>query len=222
VGDRPRVGISACLLGEPVRYDAGHKRDAWLVDVLGPQVDWVPVCPEVEAGFGTPRETMQLVRPDRGGIALMTTGTARDVTDMMCRYTDRRIEELARARLDGYVLKADSPSCGIDGVPVSAISLTIPSRDVLNAKPARPASLDRLGMSAHGELVEPCAALRSPRAPFDLGRTGRGLFAEALMARLPHLPVADERRLADPALRSAFITRIIAHHRIHHQCRDVL
>ena len=144
MSDRPRVGISACLLGEPVRYDAGHKRDAWLVDALGPQVEWVPVCPEVEAGFGTPRETMQLVRADGGGIALMTTASARDVTDMMRRYTDRRIDELARADLDGHVLKAESPSCGIEDVPVSAVSLTVPSGDALNARPAEPASLDRL------------------------------------------------------------------------------
>ena len=54
-----------------------------------------------------------------------------------------------------------------------------------------------------------------PSAPFDLGTTGRGLFAEALLSRLPHLPVADERRLADPAFRAAFITRIVAHHRDH-------
>src|SRR5207247_8443192 len=81
VSDRPRIGISACLLGEPVRYDAGHKRDAWIVEVLGPMGEWVPVCPEVEAGFGTPRETMRLVRTNEGGIALMSTGDARDVTD---------------------------------------------------------------------------------------------------------------------------------------------
>ena len=60
-GDRPRVGISACLLGERVRFDAGHKRDAFLTDVLGRHVEWVEVCPEVEAGFGTPREPMRLV-----------------------------------------------------------------------------------------------------------------------------------------------------------------
>jgi uncharacterized protein YbbK (DUF523 family) len=172
VSDRPRVGISACLLGEPVRYDAGHKRDAWLVDALGPQVEWVPVCPEVEAGFGTPRETMEFVRADGGGVALMTTETKRDVTEMMHRYTDRRIDELARAGLDGYVLKADSPSCGIEGVPV-------------------------FGVSASAEI--------------NLRSTGRGLLAEALLSRLPHLPVADERQLADPAFRTAFIARILAH-----------
>ena len=60
--DRPiRVGISACLLGQEVRYDGGHKRDSFLVDTFGRFVEWVPVCPEVEAGFGTPREAMRLV-----------------------------------------------------------------------------------------------------------------------------------------------------------------
>jgi len=156
VGDRPRIGISACLLGEPVRYDGRHKRDAWLVDVLGPQVEWVSVCPEVEAGFGTPRETMELVRDASGRTALMTTGTKRDVTDTLQRYADRRVEELARADLDGYVLKTDSPSCGLEGP---------------------------------------------------------GLFAAALTARLPDLPVVDERQLDDRHARQRFVDDVRAHHR---------
>ena len=56
-----RLGISRCLLGEEVRFDGGHKRDTFLTEVLGRYVEWVPVCPEVEAGLGTPREAMRLV-----------------------------------------------------------------------------------------------------------------------------------------------------------------
>ena len=56
-----RLGISRCLLGDEVRFDGGHKRDNFLTDVFGPYVEWVPVCPEVEAGLGTPREAMRLV-----------------------------------------------------------------------------------------------------------------------------------------------------------------
>jgi FdhD protein len=156
VGDRPRVGISACLLGEPVRYDGRHKRDAWLVDVLGPQVEWVSVCPEVEAGFGTPRETMELVRDASGRTALVTTETKRDVTDTLQHYADRRVEELARADLDGYVLKADSPSCGLEGP---------------------------------------------------------GLFAAVLTARMPDLPIVDERQLDDGDARQRFSDGVRAHHR---------
>lgn len=114
---KPRVGISSCLLGERVRYDGGHKRDAWLVDVLGADVEWVPVCPEVEAGFGTPREPVDMVRRADGVRLLMAVHTNRDLTAPMRRFIERRIEELAVARLSGYVLKAGSPSCGLDEEP---------------------------------------------------------------------------------------------------------
>jgi uncharacterized protein YbbK (DUF523 family) len=117
VPDRPRIGVSACLLGEPVRYDGGDKRDAWLVDVVGPQVEWVPVCPEVEAGLGTPREPMNLGRDVTGRIALVTDRVRDDLTTTMAEYSARRVDQLDDADLDGYVLKAGSPSCGLD-VPV--------------------------------------------------------------------------------------------------------
>lgn len=60
-----RLGISACLIGEAVRFDGGHKRDFFLVKTLGPIVEWVPVCPELESGLGVPRESMRLVQIDR-------------------------------------------------------------------------------------------------------------------------------------------------------------
>src|SRR5438045_2047378 len=87
VVDRPRIGVSACLLGERVRYDGRDKRDAWLVDVLGPQVEWVPVCPEVEAGLGTPREPMNLGRDAAGRIVLVTGGVRTDLTKTMTDYS---------------------------------------------------------------------------------------------------------------------------------------
>jgi len=112
-----RVGISACLLGEQVRYDGGDKRDATIIETLGRVVEWVPVCPEVEAGFGTPREAMNLVRTG-GGIRLITVDTVRDVTERLDAYSRRRVSELAFEDLAGYVLKKDSPSCGLEGVKV--------------------------------------------------------------------------------------------------------
>jgi uncharacterized protein YbbK (DUF523 family) len=114
VTDRPRIGISACLLGERVRYDGGDKRDAWLVDELGPRVDWVSVCPEVEAGFGTPREPMQLVRSADGVAMIVATRPRPDLTASLRALSEGRVGELAAAGLDGYVLKAGSPSCAID------------------------------------------------------------------------------------------------------------
>jgi uncharacterized protein YbgA (DUF1722 family)/uncharacterized protein YbbK (DUF523 family) len=112
-----RVGISSCLLGESVRFDGGHKRDAFLVDTFGRFVEWVPICPEVECGLGTPRESMRLVRVDKG-IRLLTVKTAVDLTDRMATYVQRQMPIIAAANLCGYVLKKDSPSCGLERVKI--------------------------------------------------------------------------------------------------------
>src|SRR5678816_4878600 len=90
--ERIRLGISACLLGKPVRFDGGHKRDSFLVESLGQFVDWVPVCPEVESGLDAPRESMRLVQAD-GRIRLLTNRTAHDHTTRMQGYARRRVEE---------------------------------------------------------------------------------------------------------------------------------
>ncbi len=113
---RPRIGVSACLLGEEVRYDGGHKRSVTLIDVIGPHVELVPVCPEVEVGMGTPREPLQLVRDDRG-VRMVTVTTRIDYTDRMNDWAERRVRELQQSGIDGYVLKSGSPSCGLE-VPV--------------------------------------------------------------------------------------------------------
>jgi uncharacterized protein YbgA (DUF1722 family)/uncharacterized protein YbbK (DUF523 family) len=111
------IGISSCLLGQKVRFDGGHKRDTFLTETFGRFVEWVPVCPEVECGFGTPREAMRLVQAQHG-LRLMTIKTGKDLTDVMQRYADRRIRELEHEDLCGYVLKKNSPSCGMERVKV--------------------------------------------------------------------------------------------------------
>ena len=112
-----RIGISRCLLGEPVRFDGGHKRDSFLVDTLGRYVEWVPVCPEVEVGLGTPREALRLVG-DLHAPRLITINTGIDHTDAMNRFARQRVRELETLNLSGFVFKSDSPSCGIGGVPL--------------------------------------------------------------------------------------------------------
>ena len=91
-----RLGVSACLLGNEVRYDGGHKRNPFLTDLLGPFVEWVPVCPEVEAGFGTPREAMRLVT-DGTDVRLVTVRTRRDVTGQLEQAVAARLRTLARS-----------------------------------------------------------------------------------------------------------------------------
>ena len=110
-----RLGISRCLLGDEVRFDGGHKRDNFLTDVFGRYVEWVPVCPEVEAGLGTPREAMRLVGDPRHP-RLVTIRSGTDHTQALVRMTDDRIEALKKLELAGYVFKKDSPSCGIERV----------------------------------------------------------------------------------------------------------
>ena len=164
-----RVGVSACLLGQRVRYDGGHKANPFIIETLGRYFCWVPVCPEMEIGLGTPRETLRLVG-DVTAPSLVATVSGHDLTAPMQRYATQRLSQLAELGLHGYVLKKNSPSCGMRGIRV-------------------------YGSSGR------------------LRRSGRGLFAQALIARWPLLPVEEEGRLQDPGLREHFIERVYACHR---------
>jgi uncharacterized protein YbgA (DUF1722 family)/uncharacterized protein YbbK (DUF523 family) len=174
--DPPRIGISRCLLGDEVRHDGGHKRDPFLVSTFGRFVEWVPVCPEVEVGMGTPREAIHLVASADGVpggaqmVRLVGVKSRQDWTARMATFAASRSQELKSADLAGYVLKKDSPSCGLERVRV---------RD--------------------GERVT---------------RSGRGLFAEALVTEFPNLPIEEEGRLNDPALRENFVERVFAYQRV--------
>jgi uncharacterized protein YbgA (DUF1722 family)/uncharacterized protein YbbK (DUF523 family) len=112
-----RLGISRCLLGDEVRFDGGHKKDSFLTDVFGRYVEWVPVCPEVEAGLGTPREAMRLVG-DPQGPRLVTIKSGTDHTRALESMTTNRITQLMELDLSGYVFKKGSPSCGIERVRI--------------------------------------------------------------------------------------------------------
>jgi uncharacterized protein YbgA (DUF1722 family)/uncharacterized protein YbbK (DUF523 family) len=164
--EKIRLGVSACLLGEAVRYDGGHKRDAFLTETLAPFVEWVSVCPELELGLGVPRDTLRLVGEGRAP-RLVVERTGEDLTARMRRFARDRLDELAALDLDGYVLKRASPSCGLFRVRV------------------------------YGQTGAP-------------GAVGRGLFAGALVERFPALPVEEEGRLNDPAIRENFIERVFA------------
>jgi uncharacterized protein YbbK (DUF523 family) len=172
VSRRPRIGISSCLLGEMVRWDGGHKRNALLIERLDAEVEWVAVCPEMEIGLGAPREPIDLVRMETG-IALMTSNSGRDLTETMRQYAEARVDALGKEQLSGYVLKSDSPSCGPTAVRV---------------------------LSARGDVLD---------------RTGRGLFAEALMRGLPDLPIEEDTRLNDLRSIDGFMARVRAFQRTH-------
>jgi uncharacterized protein YbgA (DUF1722 family)/uncharacterized protein YbbK (DUF523 family) len=165
-----RLGVSACLLGRKVRYDGQHKRDAFVADVLGPFVEWVPVCPELEVGMGVPREPIRLVGT-AAAPRLLGERSGKDHTRAMLEFAEVRVRELERLDLHGYVTKRDSPSCGLERVRVHGPRGGAPRRD------------------------------------------GVGMFVRVLAARMPLLPIEEEGRLNDPALRESFVERIFAHAR---------
>ena len=98
--------MSSCLLGSLVRFDGGHKRFRFLTDELDPYVEWVPYCPEIEIGLGTPREPIRLTS---GGRLVNRSGTADHTVPMKSLPLPTAV--------DGYVFKAKSPSCGVWGIP---------------------------------------------------------------------------------------------------------
>jgi len=115
--ERIRLGVSKCLLGEPVRYDGQHKRDTFVVDTLGPLVDFVPVCPEVECGLGVPREAMRLIGTKENP-RLVTIRSGQDITPRMQDWIKPRLDQLAKENLCGYIFKARSPSSGMERVKI--------------------------------------------------------------------------------------------------------
>jgi len=117
MGEKIRLGISTCLLGEKVRFDGGHKLDRFLTDTLGRYVEYVPVCPEVECGFGVPREPFRLVG-DPENPRLVTTRTGVDHTERMVEWARKRVRELEKEGLSGYIFKSGSPSSGMERVKV--------------------------------------------------------------------------------------------------------
>ncbi|WP_284602026.1 YbgA family protein [Dickeya dadantii] len=163
------VGISACLLGNPVRFDGGHKRLAFAVEQLAPYFHFEPVCPEMAIGLPVPRPALRLVKSDEGGLRLLASnGSGLDVTDQMAAFSAEKAAQLAH--LCGYIVCAKSPSCGMERVKI-----------------------------------------------YDAGqqnarKSGVGLFTQQVRETLPWLPVEEDGRLHDPALRENFIARVYALH----------
>lgn len=166
------VGISACLLGQKVRYDGGHKASEFCLTQLQPHVHFTSVCPENAIGMGTPRPPIRLQKNQHDEIRLLQVKDhSVDYTHAMRHYTEQVLPDMAQ--LAGFVVCAKSPSCGMERVRL----------------------FDQRG--------------------HQLGKIGVGLFTRDLMQRYPWLPVEEDGRLHDPALRENFITRLFACHDYH-------
>ena len=160
-----RLGVSACLLGQKVRYDGQHKFDHYIADVLGQFAEFVPVCPEVECGLPIPREAMHLAG-EINSPRLVTIHTGIDHTEKMKSWMADKLDDLEKEKLCGFIFKSKSPSSGRFNVKVFGAD----------------------GIPVH---------------------KGVGLFARAFAERFPLLPVEEEGRLNDSALRENFIDKIM-------------
>ncbi len=116
MGAKPRILVSACLVGQRVRYD-GNGIDSPAVRSLGKLVEWVPVCPEVEIGLGVPRPKIRLV-PGDDGLRLLQPDGRRDLTQSMFEFGNSWCSQ--QTEIDGIILKSRSPSCGLGDAMVFA------------------------------------------------------------------------------------------------------
>ncbi len=110
------IGISSCLLGERVRYDTGHKQHSYICHTLGNFFTFRPFCPEMAIGLGTPRETIRLVNIEGETRAVGTKTAEHDVTQALRENGEAQAHW--QRELYGYILKKDSPSCGMERVKV--------------------------------------------------------------------------------------------------------
>ena len=180
-----RLGISTCLLGENVRYDGGHKRDRFIIETLGQFVEFVPVCPEVECGLTIPRESMHLAG-DPDSPRLVTTRTKIDHTERMVNWARKRVRELEKENLCGFIFKSNSPSSGMERVKiydehgrVQKIGVGMFARAFMDYFPLLPAEEDgRLhDIRLRENFIERIFALKRWRELLDSNKTRGNLVA---------------------------------------------
>ncbi len=148
---RPRLGISSCLLGQEVRFDAGHKRDAYVTGTLAGFFDFVPVCPEVAIGLGIPREPIRLVGDPADPRAVGTRRPNLDVTHLLQNYG--RDQAALLTDISGFIFKRKSPSCGMERVKVYPETGSLPkpgtglfAKEIMKGQPLLPVEEEgRLG-----------------------------------------------------------------------------
>ena len=179
---KPFVGISSCLMGEMVRYDGGHKASSTCLGPLNRALRWVGMCPEVGAGFGTPRPPIYLVR-EQDSVLALNSESMKTCQEAIIHYARTQHEKLAN--LSGFVLRTRSPSCGKASVVIT--------NSFLEAKDFA------LNQNA------------SPDANTNKGALGNGVFCQYLLEHFPHLPLIEDVELRDTQACYHFLVRVLAY-----------
>lgn len=144
-----KIGVSACVLGERVRYDGGHKLSEFVAKKLAPFTEFVPYCPELAIGLGIPRTAIRLMKFADGQTRLVNNrDSSIDYTDLMVSTTQQRLPELAE--LQGYIVCAKSPSCGMErvrlvderGGQLGKVAIGVFTRELMQAFPWLPVEED--------------------------------------------------------------------------------
>ncbi|MDD9156346.1 DUF523 and DUF1722 domain-containing protein [Aliivibrio sp. S4TY2] len=112
------IGISSCVIGEKVRFDGGHKHNKFVEKVLSPYFNYIPICPEVGSGMSVPRPTIRLISNEERIALVDSKDSALDYTDSMLNFAKQTANHLKTAELCGYIVCANSPSCGMERVKV--------------------------------------------------------------------------------------------------------
>ena len=113
---KPRIAVSACLMGIEVRYNGGHKESRLCSRILSEYFDFIPLCPEAAIGLGIPREPIRLVGDPQRPRAVGSVHSETDVTQALADYGNRMAGELTD--ICGYIYMQKSPSCGLERVKV--------------------------------------------------------------------------------------------------------
>lgn len=109
-----QIGISSCLLGHKVRYDGGHKYNNIIATSLGNYFEFIPFCPEVEIGMGIPRDPIQLEWINGEVRCVDVNNKHKDMTDKLVECANQ--QQHWQKEICGYILKKNSPSCGLKHV----------------------------------------------------------------------------------------------------------
>ncbi|WP_299006490.1 DUF523 and DUF1722 domain-containing protein [uncultured Shewanella sp.] len=141
--NKVKIGISACVMGQNVRFDGGHKRSVFCTEQLSQYVQFKPICPEVAVGLSTPRKTIRQIEKD-GQILLSRPDGSQNVTMAITQYG----KDMANTCSDlaGFIFCAKSPTCGMERVKVyhhhgkgsSAVGIGLFARQIMDANPALP------------------------------------------------------------------------------------
>jgi uncharacterized protein YbgA (DUF1722 family)/uncharacterized protein YbbK (DUF523 family) len=108
------IGISSCLVGEKVRFDGGHKQNRYIIDTLGQYFRFKPFCPEMAIGLGIPRESIRLVSIEGRTEAIGSKHADRNFTRALIDIAQDQANW--HQQMFGYIVKRDSPSCGMERV----------------------------------------------------------------------------------------------------------